>query len=151
MLSLKAQGIPVTTADQLLQRLQNGGDTTFVINFWATWCAPCVAELPYFEQLNESPADEKIKVLLISLDFRKDYQTRLPAFIQKRNIRSEVGWLDERDANEWVPKFSEAWSGAIPATLVFNAHKQLRAFRPSAFEEGELQEWLRGMGAMENK
>jgi len=146
---IHAQEIPAVKATDVLARVDAAPDTTFVLNFWATWCAPCVKEMPYFEALNKSLYGKPMKVIFISLDFKRDYQTRLPAFIEKRNIQSEVLFLDERDANAWVPLFSETWSGVIPATYVVGRSKQVQDFRSAAFEEGELEQWLQEIGAMQ--
>jgi thiol-disulfide isomerase/thioredoxin len=146
---LQAQNIQSVKATEILARVEAAPDTTFILNFWATWCAPCVKEMPYFEALNKAVEGQPIKVIFISLDFKKDYQTRLPAFIEKRDIQSEVLFLDERDANTWIPLFSDAWSGVIPATYVVCLNKEVQEFRASAFEEGELQQWLTSIGAMQ--
>jgi thiol-disulfide isomerase/thioredoxin len=49
--SVNAQ-VKLLKLDDLDKRIANGKDTTYVINFWATWCSPCVAELPNFEKLH---------------------------------------------------------------------------------------------------
>ena len=79
-----AQTVPVINLDQLDSRLQNGADTTFVVNFWATWCGPCVKELPYFETLGSNNADEKMKVLLVTLDFVENLDSKVIPFIAKK-------------------------------------------------------------------
>ncbi|WP_025741338.1 TlpA disulfide reductase family protein [Aquimarina pacifica] len=104
--------------------LHTKSDTTYVVNFWATWCAPCVKELPFFETYNQKNKDQKVKVLLVSLDFAKDIEKRLLPFIEKRNIQSEVVLLDDGDANSWIDKVDPNWSGALPFTLVFNSEKR---------------------------
>src|SRR5690606_6809447 len=48
---------------------QKKNDSIYVINFWATWCKPCIKELPAFEKIASEYADKKVKVLLVSLDF----------------------------------------------------------------------------------
>src|SRR5471030_2436347 len=74
----------VIKADDLMKRIANKSDTTYVINFWATWCAPCVKELPAFEKLNENYKDKKVKVLLVSMDFKQDYEKKLIPFVRKK-------------------------------------------------------------------
>ncbi len=105
--------------------LHKNSDTTLVINFWATWCKPCVTELPYFEELNKKYSSEKIKVILISLDFKRQLETRLNKFITENKISSEVLLLDEPDYNSWIDKVDSTWSGAIPATIVINKKSRL--------------------------
>ena len=122
--------VPLSKIDPLLKRIENGGDTTFVVNFWATWCGPCVGELHYFTELDSAYRGKNIKVILVSLDFKKDISTKLIPFIEKRNIKTEVIFLDEVNDNEWIPKADKNWQGNIPATLIRNPKKNYRRFLP---------------------
>ena len=110
--------------------LHSSNDTTYIINFWATWCKPCVKELPLFNELNEKYKGQKIKVILVSLDFLKDYETRLVPFLQNRNIEPEVVLLHEPDYNSWIDRVNPNWGGAIPATVIARNNSQ-------SFLEGE--------------
>lgn len=130
--------IPVVKIDALNTRLKNGGDTIYVVNFWATWCGPCVAELPYFEKLDSVYKDKKVKVILVSTDFRKDIDTRLKPFVEKRKLHSEVNFLDEIYDNEWIPKVDSAWQGNIPATKIYNAKTGKTVFLPRQTTYAEL-------------
>ena len=112
-----------------------------VVNFWATWCAPCVKELPYFEQLNASYADENVEVLLVSLDFPHLYESKLKPFILKNKLASKVIVLDDPDMNRWIPKVDSLWSGSIPATVIYN--KQKRKFFEQSFTYSELENELK--------
>ena len=111
--------IPVHDFEALSVLLNKNNDTTYVVNFWATWCKPCIKELPAFEKLNADYATQKVKVLLVSLDFPEKLESQVIPFIEKQNIKSEVVLLDDADANSWIPKVSPEWSGAIPATLIY--------------------------------
>lgn len=110
--------IPVYSSfDGLKPMLDINDDTLRVFNFWATWCVPCVKELPYFEKVNAEYASQKVKVILISLDFIEDIETALIPFIKKHQLLSDVVLLDDPDANRWIPKVDKEWDGAIPVTL----------------------------------
>jgi thiol-disulfide isomerase/thioredoxin len=111
--------IPIVDFEGLQPWLTRSNDTTYVVNFWATWCVPCVKELPYFETLEAKSDVQPVKVILVSLDFKNQIKTKLIPFVQQRNLQSEVVVLDDPDANSWIDKISPAWSGAIPATLVY--------------------------------
>lgn len=136
--SASAQEVRVIKLPELEQILAPENDTTYVINFWATWCKPCVKEMPYFEKLNEEMNNEKVKVILISLDFKRQVETQLKPFLIKNNIRSQVVLIDEPDYNSWIDKVDPTWSGAIPATIFINTNKQARIFHEKEFKYEEL-------------
>ncbi len=140
------QTISVISLDQLEQRLDNGADTSFVVNFWATWCGPCVKELPYFDQLTVHAVGTKTKVLLVSLDFAEHLDSKVIPFVAERGLKSEVMLMDEAKPNKWIPRVSTDWSGAIPATLFVNTQKKTRHFYEGSFNEGELELKLQKLG-----
>ncbi len=133
--------IPTYDFEGFNQFLTKENDTTYVINFWATWCKPCIKELPAFEKLNAEYSTEKVKVLLVSLDFPDKIEKQVIPFIEKNNIRSEVILLDDDDSNTWIPKVSKEWSGAIPATIIYS--NTARKFYERSFTYEELEEELK--------
>jgi thiol-disulfide isomerase/thioredoxin len=133
----KAEGIAVESYDyeHFKPFLNQKDDRIHVINFWATWCVPCVKELPYFEALTtEQP---EIDVLLVSLDFSNVVEKSLIPFIQKNDLKSRVILLDDPDGNSWIPKIDEDWTGAIPATIIYKNEQM--AFYERSFTAEELQ------------
>ncbi len=102
-------------------------DKIYVINFWATWCAPCVKELPYFEKLHQQ--NKNVIVILASLDSKKDIEKKLIPFIKRKKITAQVVSLNDKDYNTWLPKIDQNWSGSIPATFIFSANQKLFAER----------------------
>ena len=137
----KAQKIYESFEDLAPLLAQTQNDTTYVINFWATWCAPCVKELPYFEKLHQGMASQKIKVILVSLDFRKDLETKLKPFLEQRQFSASVAALVDSRQNQWIDKIDPSWSGAVPATLVYRGRQ--RQFKEGEFENFEdLQQFV---------
>jgi thiol-disulfide isomerase/thioredoxin len=126
--------IPVLNFEQFEKYLNIEDDNIHVVNFWATWCAPCVKELPYFEAVNKEYQDKNVKVLLVSLDFNLK---KLNAYLAKNKLQSEQVLLDDPDQNAWIPKVSEEWSGAIPATVIYTKNK--RKFYEGSFTKEELE------------
>ena len=117
--------------------LHFANDTTYLVNFWASWCTPCVDELPAFEKIGSEYKNEKVRVMLVSLDFPKQVESRLIPFITKNSIQSEVMVLNDPDANKWIDKVDAQWSGSIPATLIYN--NDTRIFHEGVYTYEELK------------
>lgn len=117
---------------QLQEKIeQSSVDSILVINFWATWCSPCVEEMPILESIPQMHKGIPVKVLLVSLDFTDQIDLRVLPFMIKKGIINEVLVLDEDNPNNWIPKVDPNWSGAIPACLFI--HK-----KRSSFHEGKV-------------
>jgi len=119
--------------------LHKQDDKVYVLNFWATWCKPCVKEMPAFNQLFEKYHDQNVEIILISLDFGKNVQTRIHSFKNLHNIKSKIVILDDPDSNSWIDKVNLEWSGAIPATLIYDKHRRNFYEQSFKFEELELE------------
>ncbi|MFD2572089.1 TlpA disulfide reductase family protein [Spirosoma soli] len=132
------QSVTVVKFDRLKEMISQPNDTLYVVNFWATWCGPCVKEMPEFEVARQANAAKKVKVLLVSMDDKADLKTKVIPFVQKRKIRSQVVLLDEPDPNAWIDKLAPEWSGALPMTLVLNGKQKIRQFINKPVKEGEL-------------
>ena len=138
IIKLSAQQVNVITLDQVYSRVNAGSDTLFVINFWATWCVPCVKELPDFERLNAGKGNEKLKILLVNMDNKSKLTTSVLPFLKKSGIQNEVYMLNEADPQEYINRVDTSWSGALPATLMIKNSK--RKFFEKDFTYSELEE-----------
>lgn len=125
--SMAQQPVVYNTFAGFEKNVIKNDDNIYVVNFWATWCAPCVKELPYFEKLSQE--NKKVKVILVSLDSPKDLEKRLIPFIAKKKITADVVLLGDKDYNSWLPKIDGNWSGSIPATFIFSGSQKLFAER----------------------
>jgi thiol-disulfide isomerase/thioredoxin len=130
--------------DQLKHFLEKNDDKIYVVNFWATWCAPCVKELPYFDKIKKEYADQNVTVLLVSLDFPKQVEKKLIPFINRKKLHAEVVLLDDVNEDVWIKAIDESWSGALPATLIYTTNN--RKFYEQSFDyetlENELKTFL---------
>lgn len=135
-LATEAQVKSIIHVPELEKMLTPKSDSVVVINFWATWCAPCVKELPLFEKLHQEKPE--IKVTLINLDFA-DKIDKVNSFIARKKLVSDVYLLDDVDYNSWINKVDKSWGGAIPATLIINTKTGQRKFVERELQPGELE------------
>lgn len=123
--------IAVYNFDSIEPLLYTEDEEIHIVNFWAMWCAPCVKELPILQEYEKK--NPNVDVLLVSLDFPKDMETKLKPFLKEKGITSKVVLLDDPDANSWIDKINPKWSGAIPFTIIFNS--KTRSFHERAFND----------------
>lgn len=141
--SVSDYDVQVVDFKQFQPLLHIDNDTIYVVNFWATWCAPCIREVPYFEQLREEYKGEKLKIIMVSLDFSEDLDSRVIPFMRKHNMQNEVILLDDPQSNLWIPLVDEKWTGAIPATLIYG--NGFREFHAKEFTFSELDEIIESL------
>ena len=125
-----AQTIPkwkITDVEDYIKK----SETPVIVNFWATYCIPCIEEIPYFQELVKKYENKGVNLLLISLDFEDFYPSRIKKFADKQKFTAPIVWLDETNADYFCPKIDSAWSGVMPATLLINNNSGFRSF----FEE----------------
>lgn len=125
--------------DELKTIINRKDDKLYVVNFWATWCKPCVSELPGFMEVNNMYLNNPhFKMILVTLDMAKDLNTAVKTFITKNNITPDVYLLDDnKRMNEWIPAIHTNWSGAIPATVFYRNGEKLE-FIENVIEKEEL-------------
>lgn len=133
------QVLKIVNFDELKTIINRKDDKLYVVNFWATWCKPCVSELPGFMEVNNMYLNNPhFKMILVTLDMAKDLNTSVKNFINKNNITPDVYLLDDnKRMNEWIPAIHTNWSGAIPATVFYRNGEKLE-FIENVIEKEEL-------------
>jgi thiol-disulfide isomerase/thioredoxin len=121
----------------------SGSDSVLVINFWATFCKPCVEEIPYLLKICKKYKGQKVKLLLVSLDAPAEFPAKIRAFVKKKKFTATNYWLAETDADYFCPQIDKKWSGSIPATLIVNKAKNYRGFFEQPFKEAEFESVLK--------
>jgi len=114
--------IKVVTFNQFKDYLNKNDGNVYVINFWATWCKPCVDEMPYFEKLYLNYKDSNVHIVMVSLDLVGDLEKKVKPFVQKNNLKPEVILLNDTKYNTWINQVHKKWTGAIPFTLVYKGN-----------------------------
>lgn len=140
-----AQGqlIPRVKMAEVVNTYSRKTDSVYVINFWATFCRPCVGEIPHFISITNRYAAQKVKLLLVSLDLKEDYPAKIRAFAKQRHFNANMAWLNETNADVFCPMIDKSWSGAIPATIMVNARTGYRKFFEAELSAEEFEKALK--------
>jgi thiol-disulfide isomerase/thioredoxin len=120
-----AQSVDVIKLRQLLPMLSGDEDTVYIVNFWATWCKPCVEELPHFAAAADSLRGQKVQFVMVSLDFARNLQKDVIPFLRQHRVPGRVVLLDETKYNDWLSKIHPNWGGTIPITTVVSYSRSL--------------------------
>ncbi len=117
-----------------LQAMTKGKDTLYIVNFWSTWCKPCMQELPSFDSLARQTKGP-VKLILVSLDFAENLKSKVEPTLIKKQISANCVLLDETDANTFIPAIHKNWSGSIPATVMYYNGQSILAEKKMHLEQ----------------
>ena len=140
-----SQGVQKISKTELASILNNPSDKLHVINFWATWCGPCVTELPDFQKVVNESIGSKVDFLFISLDFPSDAEKKLTPFLKKNNYTFKVCLMTETDYNSWIDEVDPGWQGNIPATLFFNRPRKIHHFVAESIDKVQLSQTIQSL------
>jgi peroxiredoxin len=121
----KAGAIALLKPAEFAKLREQSRGQVLVVNFWATWCGPCVAEFPEFVMLDEKYRSKGVRIIAISADEPAELQSKVVPFIRKQQARFEVYVQDVDDPEEMIRQIGSEWSGALPATFVYDKEGRL--------------------------
>lgn len=108
----------VDPEDIVSQASKHKGTDAVLINFWATWCKPCVDEFPDIVALDEQYRHTGFKTYFVSLDFFDD-ASALIEFLENHGVEGVTFKANDSDPNTFINAMHPNWSGAIPFTIVY--------------------------------
>lgn len=121
-----------------LESYINSSPRPLVVNFWATFCKPCIEELPYF--LSAAEKHDSVELVLVSLDLPDYYPAKVETFLKTRQFtNATLFWLDETNADTFCPRIDPGWEGAIPVTLWVDNSKAYRKFVNRPMTEAQIR------------
>lgn len=138
------QAVPKWKLNDLKAAISKADKPT-IFNFWATFCKPCVAEIPYFQQLVKKYETAGVQLVLISLDLSEAYPKQISSFAKKYKFTSPIKFLAETNADLFCPVVDESWSGAIPASLFVNNQTGYRKFYEEQLSKEKLEDQIQLM------
>ena len=120
-------------------RLSDYKGKIVVVNFWATWCGPCDAEMPMLVKTASSYAGKNVAFIGVSVD-EPDTQTKIPAYLAKRQVEYPI-WTGATDDDMKHLQLGKA----VPATLFLDANGIVKARILGQMRPGEIEQrvdWL---------
>lgn len=138
---INAQQIRKVKIDELVKYMDTA-TVPLVVNFWATWCKPCIHEIPWFEKGVAAVKDKNVRLLLVSVDLPGDYPKYIANFAKDKGYTSTILWLDETNADVFCPKIDKSWNGNIPVTVMVNNAKKYRQFYSEQIPEARFTQEL---------
>lgn len=142
VVSVRAQtAAPIFDLAQYQNRVQQKNDTLYVVNFWATWCKPCVAELPFFQKAAATYKDKPVKIILVSQD-AKARIFQVAQFMQKQQYTSECFLLSAGNPNVWIDKIEPKWSGTIPATILYRNGEKVNFYEGDFADQKAVEDFI---------
>jgi thiol-disulfide isomerase/thioredoxin len=111
--------IEVLNFKQFESLLHQSNDTLYLVNFWASWCGPCREEIPALKKASEKFSKNKFRLLMVSLDFPAQLETKLRPFLKTAEIKARLILLNDPHQNTWIDKVDPNWSGEIPFSLLY--------------------------------
>ncbi len=134
----KGKNVELVTMDELTDILNNTGDELIVCNFWATWCKPCIEEMPFFDKLQDEFKEDEVRVIFVSVDDIKNTD-KVKTFVRQKQVRSQVMQMNEdnKALKSWFSKIQGGWEGDIPATLFIRTDGDIKTFYTGRFDTYE--------------
>lgn len=138
-----SQSIRKWKIEDVVKSYSKNNDTVYVVNFWATFCKPCIAEIPDFIKIVKKYEKQKVKLLLVSLDLPSYYPAKIAAFAKKNTYHVPIVWLNETNADHFCPVIDPKWSGSIPSTIVVNNKTGYRKFTEGEMSAADFEAMIR--------
>lgn len=139
----KTPVVRTASASELAGLLKAAQGKIVVLNFWATWCPPCVEEMPALASFYNATSREEVVFLSLSADDPATANTTVQEFMHKHDLPFDVHVLAERDPDALTSALGGEVSGALPTTLIFNRKGQRVLTHDGIITQAELNEAIR--------
>lgn len=135
--------IQVMKYENLVEYLEKSTSTYAVVNFWATWCVPCVKELPYFFEIKNDSKYKDVEWIFVTLDNRKVIDSHVKEFLKKNKYTQATHILldDVGREQKWIDVINPKWEGSIPASAFYMNGLQ-KDFHEGIFNKEELVQFV---------
>jgi thiol-disulfide isomerase/thioredoxin len=139
-----AQEVKAVKVTELSKTIKES-KTPLIVNFWATFCVPCIQEMPYFQEMARQYKSQNVSLLFVSLDLQEAYPTKVNAMAKKLQLTFPVVWLNETNADYFCPKIDTTWSGGMPSSLFVNNATGYHKFFEDQLSKDKLENVIKEM------
>jgi len=141
---INAQQIKAIKVTDLAKTIKES-KTPLIVNFWATFCVPCIEEIPYFQELAQQYKSKNISLVFVSLYLKKAYPAEVNKMARKLKMAFPVVWLDETNADYFCPKIDTSWTGGMPSSLFVNNATGYHKFYEEQLSREKLEKEIQSM------
>jgi thiol-disulfide isomerase/thioredoxin len=128
-------------AKQILDDVRARRAPAVLVNVWATWCLPCREEFPDLMRLRQTFAKQGLELVLVSADFEEQIP-EAKAFLAENGVDFPT-YVKQQDDMAFINAMNPDWSGALPASFVFDRGGELRFFHEGKADTAMLAEPIR--------
>ena len=128
-----------------LEKTIKESKTPLIVNFWATFCVPCIQEIPYFQELARQYQSKDVSLLFVSLDLKKAYPAEVNEMAKRLKLAFPVVWLNETNADYFCPKIDTSWTGGMPSSLFVNNATGYHKFYEEQLSREKLEKEIQAM------
>jgi thiol-disulfide isomerase/thioredoxin len=121
----------------LQQLIAQARGNVVLLNFWATWCEPCVEEFPALIKISQQFQPQGLQVVFVSIDEPEDIGSKVLPFLKAQGVVLRTYIKRTKDDEAFINAIDVKWSGAIPATFIYNTDGTLvqRLVAQQSFEK----------------
>jgi thiol-disulfide isomerase/thioredoxin len=139
--SQQVKSVKITELEKTIKESK----TPLIVNFWATFCVPCLQEIPYFQEIASQYKSNDVSLVFVSLDMKEAYPVKVNNMAKKLNLTYPVVWLNETNADYFCPRIDTTWTGGMPSSLFVNNATGYHKFLEEPLSKEKLEKEIQVM------
>ena len=113
-----------------------------LLNFWATWCPPCLVEFPEIVEIEKTYRERGLAVVSVSADSADRIESDLIPFLAKHAPEFPIYVMRTDDLDTFMQRIDPEWTGEVPATFFISRGGDVTFKRFGAMSRAQLEQAL---------